>query len=536
MKKICFVVAALLFVFAPVGAWAQQEVEVVTGTLNVIWKDPITDPDGKPGVLYKVLDSRGERHNLFPVADIHGQMHGLKGMRVAAYGARDVARREFRANKVFALEATNGAIKDSLSVAWLMCQFGDDPGMPHSSEHYAKLIGVEYPGVSHFWERVSNGRVSFEGSVVRGPFRIGARASYTSSSDSQGDFGRIAEDCARAADREVYFRDFDGIGLFLSNELDGNSYGGVISLNVDGAIRTYGVAWIPASGAQQFVVAHELGHALFGFGHSVDATGKVNSWWDVMSWGFFSFPDGQPWSEFGAIGVGPIAFHKLRSGWIPSAQKYIPKAGSVQTIRMEHLASNSGSGYLVAQIPVSNIVSYTVEVRRQKDGYDRGVPGDAVVIHKIDGNSEPMVVDPDGNDLSAMWLQGETFIITENKVRISVESADADGSMIMINASDTIPTVRVISPKEGDKWKVGSFKSIMWSETKTVRIEVSRDGGVSWQYVGEGRPSGLSEHGIYRWRVSEPPSEHAMIRVSSGIDAAVSAQFRIIPKKRRQGR
>ena len=132
----------------------------------------------------------------------------------------------------------------------------------------------------------------------------------------------------------------------------------------------------------------------------------------------------------------------------PADRKYTAAAVSNQTItidRIDKLPTTTGT-YLMAQIPFGNTGStfYTVESRRF-DGYDGSVgyksriPGEAVLIHKVNtalADRLAQVVDPDNNgnpnDLSAIWSVGETFTDQPNQISVSVLSATDSGYVVQI--------------------------------------------------------------------------------------------------------
>jgi hypothetical protein len=91
------------------------------------------------------------------------------------------------------------------------------------------------------------------------------------------------------------------------------------------------------------------------------------------------------------------------------------------------------------QVPIPNTNQwYTVEARRLT-GYDTPLPGDAVVIHRVDPNRpdrEAQVVDPDlngnPNDAGAMWVPGESFTDPVVGLKITVDSATAGGFALTV--------------------------------------------------------------------------------------------------------
>jgi len=428
--------------------------------------------------------------------------------------------------------ARGESVKGSLPIVWLQCVFAEDIGMPYPPEHYEALTGAEYPGVDHFWNTVLYGAVDFKGSVVvRDAFLIGSRSIYLK--DGQADLARLMEDCTSEANKKVHFPSFAGIGLFFSNELDGKAYGGVYTLVLDGAENTYGAMWLP-SWTPQKTAAHEVGHGMLRLPHSVTPSGKQDSPYDVMSGGFFlPSPEEGIDLTFGAIGVHPVGPHKL--GWISPAQVYTPAPGSVQTIRIDHLAAPSTAEYRIAEIPVSKTlseaISYIVEERRQEDMYDR-IPHSATLIHKI--STEPILI--------AVMGVGGVFIVPENGVKISVVSSDSTGSFISIDASTMVPSIlEITSPQAGEKWMVGTVQTVRWDggTGSHASLDISRNGGASWDILVW---PPVQNTGVYTWLVSKPASERAMIRVNLGaydgagrffIESNGSSEIFSISKKQR---
>ena len=117
----------------------------------------------------------------------------------------------------------------------------------------------------------------------------------------------------------------------------------------------------------------------------------------------------------------------------------------IATITLEQLALPATGNYKMAKIPIggSSTHFYTVEARRLV-GYDIKLPGAAVIIHEVDTTREEPahVVGGDGS-AGAMWVVGETFTDTPNKISVTVLSATATGFQVSIslNAASASPTV-----------------------------------------------------------------------------------------------
>jgi subtilase family serine protease len=101
----------------------------------------------------------------------------------------------------------------------------------------------------------------------------------------------------------------------------------------------------------------------------------------------------------------------------------------------------------MAQIPINGSTTqfYTVETRRLV-GYDAKLPGEAIVIHRVDTarwDSDAQVVDPDRNgnpnDVGAMWVTSETFVDPTNGISVSVLSSTATSFVVRIMLGDARP-------------------------------------------------------------------------------------------------
>ena len=87
-------------------------------------------------------------------------------------------------------------------------------------------------------------------------------------------------------------------------------------------------------------------------------------------------------------------------------------------------------------------------------------------------------------------------------------------------------TITVSSPKGGENWIVGSTQTLIWTSdgvSGNVKIELSRDGGSTWNGIVESTPVA----GNQTWNVTGPATTQAKVRVSgisgnkvSGITAA----------------
>lgn len=98
------------------------------------------------------------------------------------------------------------------------------------------------------------------------------------------------------------------------------------------------------------------------------------------------------------------------------------------------------------------------------------------------------------------------------------------------NVALTAIDAAVTYPNGGETWPVGSVQTIRWTPSgfgSKVRIELSRDGGVSWKKLHDDK----SNDGEYSWKVTGPATIQARIRVSDKHDRNATdmsdADFRI---------
>ncbi|MBI2917723.1 MAG: hypothetical protein HYY01_06980 [Chloroflexi bacterium] len=102
-------------------------------------------------------------------------------------------------------------------------------------------------------------------------------------------------------------------------------------------------------------------------------------------------------------------------------------------------------------------------------------------------------------------------------------ASDTSDANFAIASSETAPAtstavgpdlLTITSPNGGEKWAIGSTQTIRWSSSKlgqgTVKIEVSRDGGVSWVTIERMTPN----DGEFQWTVAGPSTDKGKVRIS----------------------
>lgn len=91
------------------------------------------------------------------------------------------------------------------------------------------------------------------------------------------------------------------------------------------------------------------------------------------------------------------------------------------------------------------------------------------------------------------------------------------GTSILVNEGRfTDSSINVLTPNGGEVWNINQTKQIKWSGYKlsnSVKIELSRDSGLTWQLINN-TASSTSEGGVFNWNPTGPKSTNCLIRVT----------------------
>ncbi|MBN1657466.1 MAG: carboxypeptidase regulatory-like domain-containing protein [Anaerolineae bacterium] len=454
----CLLVAAVLL--ASLGASrvalpasAQQPpatAALLDGWLTILWGDAPegADPSG-PLYFLATTNRRLVQLRLDPQVDLPADgILRLNRQRVivsgAWVGAPDSPYPTLRASSIRPAAAIDDTVDDIIgSQPWvsILCKFSDVPGEPQPLSYFQGMYGSELPGLDHYWREQSFDIANVLGSGAFGWYDLPHPWSYYVY-DQNGDgvpdldHTRAANDCTAVADADVFYPDYVGINLMFNANLDCCAWGGSMWLNLDGVWRNWRMTWEPPWGwGNVTVIAHEMGHG-FGLSHSSGMYGNVyDNHWDVMSDAWANC-DEATHPIYGCMGQHTISPYKNQLGWFSPEEQYQATIGSDATIFLERTALPQTTNYKIASIPLLTMPGsvYTLETRH-KVGYDSKLNGEAVIIHRVDGDYA-YVLDPDGNgntgDEGAMWKVGETFVDVANDLTVTINAANALGFTVTI--------------------------------------------------------------------------------------------------------
>jgi hypothetical protein len=462
-----------------------------SGTLTIVWGDPLDPGQLPPPSRYELRTSGGGRLALRPgeitaeeLDDYYLQTIRVSGRLVVgtvdSRGGDDDDLPALEVNTIRAVAGSRSAAAPAVagSTPWLSigCKFADVVAEPRTINYFTAMYGNTYPGLDHYWRAASFDRMDLAGSMAIGWFDLPKpRSGYMS--DTNPDLSGLFLDCMAQAEAAVHLPDFAGVNLMFNDSIGCCAWGGGMWGYFDGSDRSYRVSWLPPGGYRTLsIVQHEMGHG-YGLNHSYRGDDEYRNPWDLMSHDRYNCAAATD-PVFGCVGQHTLARNRDRLGWVSSERKYTAGKGS-HTIDLAPASVPGDDGYLLAVIPVNGSATnfYTLEARRLA-GYDAKLPGPAVVIHHWSGNTGRLIDPSTGVVLGTdMWTPGETFVAPEGGILVSFDDAE-----------DSYATVTIING--GPTWTV----ELVPSDDTYIDEDVPSDnfGGASELRVSSGYPRRLT--------------------------------------------
>lgn len=319
-------------------------------------------------------------------------------------------------------------VTGEVRVKVLLVDFSDKPGVK-PARHYEDLLfsdGV-YPtgSLKDYYAEVSLGRVTITGSV-HGWLRMPHRYSYYTNGESGTQWKSyphnspgLAEDAVEKALSE---------GVQFEPQLDKFGQGIITALVIVHAGRGAEVMPLALQGSEIWshkwqlrhsvtvapdlaatiyltvphdcklgVCAHELGHLAFQwqdfYDPNYDEDGKEwdgSGVWDVMAGGSYNGDGARP--------AHPAPLHKLQHGWIN-----MTTVSSPGSLTINPYTSTTGHVYKIVS-PKFTPKQYLLLENRKRTGFDFNLPGEGLLVWKVDESNE--MLEAAGSGLSLVQADG----------------------------------------------------------------------------------------------------------------------------------
>lgn len=312
----------------------------------------------------------------------------------------------------------------------LLCRFADTPlaSLPTPASYQPLLATLQA-----YWAESSLGAYDLTGSSVSGWYDLPHPKVFYHGGPSgllQSDL--LSQDCLALADAGVDFSLYDGIIFQVSAPTQAG--GGRTYYSLEGWVKEYGNVFIGQPNVAA-TYAHEMGHGV-GLGHTHGWYGEnYGSLFDVMGAGGL---------------VHTSARNKELLGWISPTHSVTITGGQSRTVLQivphEGVAANTLP--MIVRVPLpgqpGSANFYTIESRR-RIGFDAALPWEGVLIHLVTPpnpfGGDFRIVDGDlnGNTLDdgTVFVPGERWVDSANKVTISVDSSTSTGDWVTIDAQQS---------------------------------------------------------------------------------------------------
>ena len=338
----------------------------------------------------------------------------------------------------------------------VMCKYADVAAEPQTKAQFEeRLNGTTLDTTNTYWKAITDDQMTITGSATGWITLPKPKSSYYGTDN----YLVSQNDCITAADSIVNYQNYDFIQMVFNSDMDsfaaGLGYLGFVPLQLDGAVKNFGVTWLGDNGWRDSdIVQHEIGHNM-GWDHSVGNGYEYGSKWDVMSGG-----GGYESSVSDYLGTDTSAYYKYWSQILPPEQAaYISGYSQSESIKLEKLNTfdHTDQKIRLAQVYTGGY-SYTVETRK-KEGYDKYIPENGVIVQKVLPSYWPKVevVDTEGdnnvNDTGSVLVPGETYLFPGGQKILKVISDYGTGYDIQIKDSFS---VEITSPDNTARLTTGS--------------------------------------------------------------------------------
>jgi len=308
---------------------------------------------------------------------------------------------------IAAAAARRGPLRGNLNVIVVLAEFRDRrfTRTPQQVEELFFSTGVIPTGSVHeYYHDVSSGLVSITGHVA-GPFEMPLTlAEYAHGQSGAGpDFPNtqtLGRDAAKAAMPHVNFSSFDNdsngfVDAFVvvhagsaaertNNPGDLGSVkrpleGGELIANNTSILHFLTVAEDSPMG----IAAHELGHLLFGWPDLYDTLPESQGFgagnWCLMAYGAWN--GSAAGAEDGALPAHPSAWCKMTQGWVNTFVQRTNGPATVEAVQ------DRKTIHRLWKDGITTPEFFLLE-NRQRTGFDRGLPGDGLLIWHVDESRE----------------------------------------------------------------------------------------------------------------------------------------------------